>query len=106
MSEHIRGVDNIVPDALSRNKSQVACSLLQVAEQVPVKGPQSQHGGPNSSIDQVPGVLPERGEEPPPFVRARLAFNCNDISGGGVRVCNHKSLSDGSTACPGREGLA
>ena len=46
MSEHIRGVDNVVADALSRNKSQVACSLLQVAEQVPVKGPQSQHGGP------------------------------------------------------------
>ena len=56
MSEHIRGVDNVVADALPRNKSQVACSLLQVAEQGPVTIPEG-------VLDVVARVKPDwRGE--------------------------------------------
>ena len=37
VAEHIRGVDNVIADALSRDKAQVACSLLQGAERMPVE---------------------------------------------------------------------
>ena len=40
MAVHIRGVDNVVADALSRNRAHVACSLLQGAEQEPVAVPE------------------------------------------------------------------
>ena len=56
VAEHIRGVDNVIADALSRDKAQVACSLLQDAESMPVEVPEG-------VLDVVARAKPERKEE-------------------------------------------
>ena len=56
VSEHIRGVDNVVADALSRDRANVACSLLQGAEERPVEIPKE-------VLDVVARVKPGWKEE-------------------------------------------
>ena len=56
VSEHIRGVDNVVADALSSDRANVACSLLQGAEERPVEIPEE-------VLDVVARVKPGWKEE-------------------------------------------
>ena len=56
VGEHIRGVDNVVADALSRDKAQLASSLLQGAVKLPVEVP-------DGVLDVVARAKPEPGDD-------------------------------------------
>ena len=54
--KHIRGVDNVVADALSRDKAQLACLLLQGTVRLPVEVP-------DGVLDVVARAKPEPGDD-------------------------------------------
>ncbi len=58
VAEHIRGVENTVADALSRNKLEVARSVMQ-----PSSGDGADPGGPGGAADQKGSLLVRAGVE-------------------------------------------